>query len=96
MKIPDKNYFGGNMPISVKKGRPELDKVLPHAATPKAWKTQLFDLQNDPHEMNPIDDPAVVARLRRSMVEKMIQNEAPVEQYTRMGLEKEYAEAMEK
>lgn len=96
MKIPDKNYFGGNMPISVKKGNPDMDKVLPHAGTPKDWKTELYDLENDPHEMHPIDDPAVIARLRRSMVEKMIENEAPVEQYTRMGLEREYAEAMEK
>ena len=46
--------------------------------------------------MHPIDDPEVIARLRRSMVEKMMQNEAPVEQYTRMGLEREYAEAMGK
>ena len=93
MKIPDRSYIGGSMPLSVKRENPGVDRVFPHAGTPEGWKSELFDLENDPHEMHPIDDPEIIARLRRAMVERMMENDAPVEQYTRMGLEKEYAEA---
>ena len=94
MKIPDRSYVGGSMPLSVKRENPGVDRVFPHAGTPEGWKTELFDLENDPHEMHPIDNPEIVARLRRSMVQRMIENDAPIEQYTRMGLEEEYAEAV--
>ena len=92
LKIPDKNYFGGNVPVGNKMGHPELETVLPHAHTPKGWKTELFDLENDPHEMHPIEDADVIRRLRLEMVKRMMENDAPVEQYTRMGLEKEWEE----
>ena len=72
----------------------KTERVLPHAHTPQGWKTELYDLETDPHEMQPLEDPEVEARMRKLMVEKMILDDAPVEQYTRMGLEAEYAEAV--
>ena len=92
LKIPDKSYIGGNIPVCMKNEKTE--RVLPHAHTPQGWKTELYDLETDPHEMQPLEDPEVEARMRKLMVEKMILDDAPVEQYTRMGLEAEYAEAV--
>ena len=79
------------IPVCMKSA--ETERVLPHAHTPKGWKTVLYDLEQDPHENHPLEDAGVTARMRKLMVEKMIEGDAPVEQYTRMGLEKEYAEA---
>jgi hypothetical protein len=58
---------------------------------PRKWhdtatKSELFDLQNDPKQMNPIHDAAVQARLTQRMVELMKQCDAPAEQYQRLGL----------
>ena len=101
MKIPDRNFFG--MPtgrrfemkqIIEKYGKDAVPfslEVEPHKKTPAGWKTELFDLQNDPHEQNPIEDEEVTKRLRMAMTRLMIRNDAPVEQYTRMGLTEEYA-----
>lgn len=55
-------------------------------------KTVLYDLQKDPHEMCPIEDETVIGRLRRQMTKLMLENDAPVEQYERMGLQKEFQE----
>ena len=42
--------------------------------------------------MHPIEDADVIRRLRLEMVKRMMENDAPIEQYTRMGLEKEWEE----
>jgi hypothetical protein len=47
----------------------------------------LFDTQNDPGQERPLADPAVEARLIRRMKELMTENEAPEEQFRRLGLE---------
>jgi arylsulfatase A-like enzyme len=49
-------------------------------------ETLLFDLENDPRQEHPLHDPVVEERLRRQMVELMKANDAPPEQYERMGL----------
>ena len=48
--------------------------------------TLLFDLENDPQQENPIHDPEVEERLCRLMVKLMLENDAPREQFERMGL----------
>ena len=63
---------------------PELNEKL------KELKTELFNLEEDPWEQHPINDPETEKRLRMAMTRLMIRNHAPIEQYTRMGLEKEY------
>lgn len=49
--------------------------------------TLLFDLETDPEQQQPITDPVVEARMIQLMVKLMQQNDAPLEQYTRLGLE---------
>lgn len=94
MKIPDRFYLGGNVPMT---NRAAFAKehgaplgVLPHQKTPPSWETVLYDLEKDPYETTPIQNPEVEAELRLAMVRLMLENDAPAEQYTRMGLEKEY------
>ncbi|NLG50199.1 MAG: sulfatase [Chloroflexi bacterium] len=48
--------------------------------------TMLFDLQADPQQEHPIDDPAVEARMIEHLVRLMRENDAPEEQYQRLGL----------
>jgi arylsulfatase A-like enzyme len=51
------------------------------------FDTLLFDLQADPHQEHPITDPAVEARMIEHMVRLMKENNAPAEQFERLGLE---------
>ena len=46
----------------------------------------LFDLENDPGELHPIEDEAVRQRMTEAMIRLMRENDAPDEQYERMGL----------
>lgn len=48
--------------------------------------TRLFDLQTDPNQTAPIDDPKVEGRLVQRMVEIMRANDAPKELYKRFEL----------
>ncbi len=48
--------------------------------------TLLFDLQNDPKQEHPIDDPEIEARMTRLLVDLMKANNAPAEQFARLGL----------
>jgi arylsulfatase A-like enzyme len=50
------------------------------------YSTLLFDLDADPQELHPIQDAAVEARLVRQMVELLKANDAPQEQFVRLGL----------
>ncbi len=49
--------------------------------------TLLFDLEMDHEQQQPLDDPLLEERMIHLMVELMQQNDAPPEQYTRLGLE---------
>lgn len=48
--------------------------------------TLLYDLATDPHQLHPIHDAAVEDKMIREMVKMMKENDAPEEQYVRMGL----------
>ncbi len=48
--------------------------------------TMLFDLQSDPGQERPIRDPAIEARMAGLMAGIMRANDAPAEQYERLGL----------
>lgn len=56
---------------------------------------KLFDLQHDPGQEHPIDDPAKEAELIGVMVELMRENDAPAEQYERVGIPKDGKISME-
>lgn len=47
----------------------------------------VFDLQSDPEQKNPLNDPELEKRLRRKMAELMKESDAPGEAYVRYGLE---------
>jgi arylsulfatase A-like enzyme len=48
--------------------------------------TQLFDLKADPQQEHPIRDPAVEAQMIAHLVRLMRENDAPAEQFERLGL----------
>lgn len=50
------------------------------------FKTMLFDLKNDPGQEHPIDDKEVEKMMVQHMVRLMKENNAPEEQYERLGL----------
>ena len=52
-------------------------------------KRCFFDLEKDPKESEPISNPEVEEYFRKEMVRIMKENDAPKEQYVRMGLEAE-------
>jgi arylsulfatase A-like enzyme len=54
--------------------------------SPSEFVTMLFDLENDPQQESPIDDPEVEERMIRHMVDLLQWNDAPEEQYERLGL----------
>ncbi len=53
---------------------------------PYLWGSLLFDLESDPGQKDPLVDPEIEARMLRLMVQLMRQNDAPKEQYERLGL----------
>lgn len=56
---------------------------------------KLFDLENDPKEEQPLEDKETTLRLINGMLELMRENEAPAEQYIRLGLPQEGNMTME-
>ena len=57
--------------------------------SPYEYKTELFDLNSDPKQENPINDPEIERMMIRHLVELMRANDAPPEQFERLGLTKE-------
>lgn len=49
----------------------------------------LFDLQEDPEQLCPLDDAELEARMIRALIAKMQESDAPDEQYERLGLQKD-------
>ena len=56
------------------------------------YETLLFDLEKDPGERSPISDPALESYFRKEIARLMKENDAPAEQYERMGLLEEVKE----
>lgn len=46
----------------------------------------LFDVEADPGQLSPLDDPETEERMVKAMIRLMEENDAPKEQYTRLGL----------
>lgn len=96
MKLRDYSYPGGSIPKREKCRNEALQKVYPHQCWPEELKTVLYDLQEDSHEYHPIENAEVTDRMRHQMVRHMMENDAPTEQYERMGLQCEYQEMLSK
>jgi arylsulfatase A-like enzyme len=52
--------------------------------------TLLFDLERDPTQEHPLDDPEIEAMMIGHMIRLLIDNDAPPEQFERLGLAEEY------
>ena len=67
-------------------GRPKnIGKIDPHAQG-----TMLFDLDKDPGQNHPVSDKEVEDMMVRHLVKLMIETDAPLEQFQRLGLEGEF------
>lgn len=74
-------------PFSFTKGCPLL-KIpgQPFMSQPQEWGTLLYDLEKDPQQRNPIKDEEIERRMMGALTALMKANDAPVEQYARLGL----------
>ena len=54
--------------------------------SPVNFGTKLYDVQADPRQKHPIDDPELEAKMAALMVREMKKADAPAEQFDRLGL----------
>lgn len=73
-------------PFSFTKGCRTMKIPTRQPEQPIRRQTMLFDLAMDPDQTAPINDPAQEARLSARMAELMAANDAPPEQFERLGL----------
>ena len=73
-------------PFSFTKGCRTMQIEARNHINPFNMGSLLFDLQNDPAQENPIVDEAVERRMIRLLLELMQANDAPPDQYQRLGL----------
>lgn len=74
-------------PFSFTKGCPLLRvRASPFMARAYEFGTMLFDLDSDPDQRSPIQDPSIEERMVRHMAGLMKENDAPPEQFVRVGL----------
>ena len=73
-------------PFSFTKGAPVLK--VPGWSMGTAWSygTLLYDLEADPGQERPLDDPGLELRMAQMLVDLMRASEAPAEQFARLGL----------
>lgn len=74
-------------PFSFTKGCPVLKIKSKDKYKVGRFGTLLYDLRQDPCENTPIQAPEVEARMIKALIEGMKDNDAPSEQFTRLGLE---------
>ena len=52
----------------------------------QVWQTTLYDLATDPSQEHPLTDPIIERMMIEHLVRLMRENDAPAEQYARLGL----------
>ena len=75
--------------LSFTKGCQTLRIAVPTGTSwysPDVGRTLLYDLQADPQQQHPINNPAVEKRMIEHLVALMRQGDAPAEQFERLGL----------
>jgi len=73
-------------PFQFTKGCPTLRMKGQAWKNPHDFGTMLFDLKNDPAQDQPIEDAEAEERMIRHMIRLMRMNDAPPEQFERMGV----------
>ena len=75
-------------PFSFTKGCPlmKIDAGNGSRSNAISFGTMLFDLEKDPKQEHPLDDPDVEKMMCEHLVRLMKENDAPEEQYRRLGL----------
>ncbi|MFB3892116.1 MAG: sulfatase [Phycisphaerae bacterium] len=73
-------------PFSFTKGAPLIRTPASPWYQPHKFGTLLFDVQEDPRQERPLKDPAVEKMMIDHLVRLMKENDAPEEQYERLGL----------
>lgn len=76
-------------PLPFTKGLPVMRTKAHSANNQHLYPTMLFDTEKDPMQMQPLNDPEQEARMCRLMQRLMKENDAPAEQFVRMGFEQE-------
>jgi hypothetical protein len=81
-------YFGHtyNLPLYRFPAKGQVPQHHPGEASYVA-RHQLWDLQDDPDQEAPVDDPLIEARMVDRLAAELRACEAPPEQFTRLGLE---------
>jgi hypothetical protein len=73
-------------PFTFTKDCPLLKIPTQRWAGTEQMHSLLFDVEADPWQHSPLHDPVVEERLKQQMIVIMQANDAPLEQYERMGL----------
>ena len=83
-ELREAQLFSG---FSFTKGCPVLKvPAVNGSMNPLQYGNKLFNLQKDPHQLTEISDFAVEQKMAGLIQEFMQQNDAPIEQYERMGI----------
>lgn len=77
-------------PFSFTKGVPLLRVQARPWIHAHRFGTLLFDLATDPAQERPIHDARIEARMIRLLIRLMLDNDTPLEQFERLGLQQEY------
>jgi len=77
-------------PFSFTKGVPLLRVEARPWIHAHRFGTLLFDLSTDPGQERPIHDAGIEARMVRLLIRLMLDNDTPIEQFERLGLQQEY------
>jgi hypothetical protein len=71
--------FTKGCPVNRIQGRPFMNQA-------HKFGTLLFDLETDPQQQSPLQNEAVEQRMVKLLLQLMQENDAPREQYQRLGL----------
>jgi len=74
-------------PFAFTKGCPVLKIRGKPWAVPQPCETFLFDVERDPQQRTPLQDRAIESAMIQYLLWLMRQNDAPLEQFSRLGLE---------
>ena len=73
-------------PFTFTKGCKTMKIAAGSLINPYIYGTLLFDLETDPRQEKPINDPGIEKQMIEMMIELLKENDAPPEQFERLGL----------